>query len=68
MKPVTWRGTLSWLMPLEASSRSSVVSLVPPSDGIPMRLPTRSFGFCSGFLALSETMARVERRPVNATL
>jgi hypothetical protein len=47
--------------------RSSVVSLVPPSDGIPMRLPTKSCGLASGSL-LSETIASVERRPVNATL
>ena len=51
---------------LAASIRSSVVSLVPPSDGIPMRLPTSDCGVVSGLL-LSETMARVERRPVNAT-
>ena len=68
VKPVTWRGTFSTSMPLEASIRSSVVSLVPPSEGMPMRLPTKSCGLASGFLLLSDTTANVERRPVKATL
>jgi hypothetical protein len=53
-------------MLLADSIRSTVVSLVPPFDGIPMRLPTRSCGVLIG-LALSETIASGERRPVNAT-
>ena len=51
-------------MPSLAIMRSSVVSLVPPSDGMPMRSPTRSCGVFIG-LPLSDTSFSVERRPVN---
>jgi hypothetical protein len=67
VKPVTWRGTSRGSMSFDASSRSSVVSLVPPSDGIPIRLPTSALGSLSG-RSLCDTIASGERQPVNATL
>jgi len=67
VKPVTWRGTSRGSMSFDASSRSSVVSLVPPSDGIPIRLPTSALGSLRG-RSLCDTIASGERQPVNATL